>query len=467
MGNKTKDRLGGQVPFSRDAKPAQAKGSTMSDGVHCANPACTQEFPISFLVDGTLYQCPACATQFVYKAPVEVLKGVAAPILPATTKPSIGAQSVVPRRIDQWWIPALITIVVVLLVGFLALIGIKIMGPTGAGKYDNFSQSNFSIKRPEGFTRDAGQELDFQVDLVYTGAGKKLLWAVLAKDYGGRVPTPRELLELAIERLKRKFPDNFEYEKRSDGDETIANLPFMAHDFHGRTADSEEVAGEFFVGTAKGIGYVFFGWTRPEDRDEAKPGWRTARNAFSLLETRAKWTPEAINLEVVDGKGWELRFDKKFWTQEEISKELKEAHPKAVIRVEGRIPGRRTYAGDMAEAYVIVLEGKGNLTDGVTLAKKYLTDLEKPVDESPATLESTLTLEEEQLDKKIESQGTPQMRQLLRLVAGGDATKIYLIQVGSGNKQTVLLAASCPIGARKLWEENLINLSNGLIVDSP
>lgn len=434
----------------------------MSDGVHCANPACTQLFPTSLLVDGTLYQCPGCATQFVYKAPSQELPVSTPPV----EAPKI-AETVAPRRGDHWWIPALITIVVVLLLGFLAMIGIKMMGPSGGGKYDNFSQANFSIKRPEGFTRDAGQELDFQVDLVYTGAEKKLIWAVLAKDYGGRVPTNRELVELAMEKLRRKFPEKIEYEKRSDGDETIANLPFLAHDFLGRTSDTEEVAGEFFVGTNKGIGYVFYGWTRPEDRDEAKPAWKTARQAFSLLETRAKWTLEAVNLDLAEGKGWELRFDKKYWTQEEISKDLKESHPKAVLRVEGRIPGRKIYAGDMAEAYVIVLEGKGTLTDGVTLAKKYLTDLEKPVDESPATLESTLTLEEEQLDKKIESQGAPQMRQLLRLLAGGDATKIYLIQVGSGNKQTVLLAASCPIGARKLWEENLINLANGFIVESP
>ncbi len=439
----------------------------MSDGVHCANPACTQVFPTSLLVDGTLYQCPGCATQFVFKAPVQVLPSAVAPAQPTPTETPTGGRTAAPRRVDQWWIPALITIVVVLLLGFLAMIGIKMMGPSGGGTVDNFSQANFSIKRPDGFTRDAGQELDFQVDLVYTGSEKKLIWAVLAKDFGGRVPSNRELVELAMEKLRRKFPEKIEYEKRGDENETIASLPFVAHDFLGKTSDSEEVAGEFFVGTAKGIGYVFYGWTRPEDRDVAKPVWKIARNAFSLLETRGKWTPEAVNLEIAEGKGWELRFDKKYWTQEEISKDLKETNPKAVLRVEGRIPGRKIYAGDMAEAYVIVLEGKGNLTDGVTLAKKYLTDLEKPIDESPATLESTLTLEEEQLDKKIESQGAPQMRQLLRLLASGDATKIYLIQVGVGNKQTVLLAASCPIAARKLWEENLINLANGLIVESP
>jgi hypothetical protein len=135
--------------------------------------------------------------------------------------------------------------------------------------------------------------------------------------------------------------------------------------------------------------------------------------------------------------------------------------------LEGKIPGRKIYAGDMAEAYLIVLDGKKDINESVILAKEYLSGLDKPVDESKVSLEPTPTLDGEELDKTIESQGPPQKRQLLRLLSGGEAQKMYLIQVGPGNKVTILLAASCPIGARKLWEEILIKLADGLTVESP
>lgn len=446
----------------------------MSDTVRCPNRACTQVFPANLLVDGTRYQCPACASQFVFNAPVSPQSPSAAHPQSQVAPPSqsnpqvqVGGQKSPSRRNDAWWIPALFAVVGILLAGFLALVGIRMMGSTTTGKVDSFTAANFAIKRPEGFFRDAGQELEFQADLVYTGPEKKLIWAVVTRDYGERVPSYRELLELALEKLRKKFPDKVEYEKRGDADETLMDIPFTAHEFVGRTSDNDDVAGEFFVGTSKGIGYVLYGWARTDDRDQAKPAWKLARSAFSLLDTRAKWKPEEAKLELAEGKGWEIRFDKKFWTQEEISKDLKETHPKAVLRLEGKIPGRKVYAGDMAEAYVMVLEGKKDLNESVALAKDYLAGLDKPVDESKVSLEPTPTLDGEELDKNIDSQGTPQKRQLLRLLSGGEAQKIYLIQVGLGNKQTVVLAASCPMGARKLWEENLMKLADGLTVESP
>lgn len=442
----------------------------MSETIRCPNRACTQVFPTELLVDGTRYQCPACASQFVFRSPVT----------PEGPKPQ-GGQGVAnasenheekaplssSQRNDAWWLPALFAVVGILLVGFLALVGIRMMGASGSAKVDSFAPANFAIKRPDGFTRDAGQELEFQADLVYTGPEKKLIWAVVTRDYGERVPSYRELLELALEKLRKKFPEKVEYEKRGDADESLAEIPFAAHEFVGRTSDNDDVAGDFFVGTSKGVGYVLYGWARTDDRDQSKPAWKTARKAFSLLDSRAKWKPEEAKLELAQGKGWEIRFDKKFWTQEEISKELKETNPKAVLRLEGKIPGRKIYAGDMAEAYIIVLDGKKDINESVILAKEYLSGLDKPVDESKVSLEPTPTLDGEELDKTIESQGPPQKRQLLRLLSGGEAQKMYLIQVGPGNKVTILLAASCPIGARKLWEEILIKLADGLTVESP
>ena len=436
----------------------------MSETVSCPNRACTQVFPANLLVGGTRYQCPACASQFVFNAPV-TQQG--SPQANSNENPTAKAPSSPTPRKDAWWIPALFAVVGILLVGFLALVGIRMMGSTNGGKLDTFTAANFAIKRPEGLARDSGQELEFQADLVYTGPEKKLIWAVVTRDYGGRVPGYRELLELALEKLRKKFPDKVEYEKRGDAEETLVDIPFTAHEFVGRTSDNEDVAGEFFVGTSKGIGYVLYGWARPEDRDQAKTVWKMTRKAFSVLESRANWKPEEAQLELAEGKGWEIRFDKKFWTQEEISKDLKETNSKAVLRLEGKIPGRKVYAGDMAEAYVIVLEGKQDLNQSVVLAKEYLAGLDKPVDESKVSLEPTPTLDGEELDKKIESQGTPQKRQMLRLLSGGDAQKIYLIQVGLGDKKTIVLAASCPLGARKLWEDNFMKLADGLIVESP
>ena len=445
----------------------------MSETVRCPNRACTQVFPSNLLVDGTRYQCPACASQFEFKAPVApeaaagVSSGQGSDISPENINGTEPGSSTKSKRKDEWWLPALFAVVGILLVGFLALVGIRMMGSAGSGKLDTFAPANFAVKRPEGFVRDAGQELEYQADLVYTGPEKKLIWAVVSRDYGERVPSYRELLELALEKLRKKFPDKVEYEKRGDADESLIEIPFSAHEFVGRTSDNEDVAGEFFVGTSKGVGYVLYGWARTDDRDQSKPAWKAARKAFSLLESRPNWKPEEAKLEIVEGKGWEIRFDRKYWTQEEISKDLKESHPKAVLRLEGKIPGRKVYAGDMAEAYLIVLDAKKDLNESVIQAKEYLAGLDKPVDESKVSLEPTPTMDGEELDKNIESQGTPQKRQLLRLISAGEAQKIYLIQVGLGNKQTVVFAASCPIGARKLWEENLTRLADGLTVESP
>ncbi len=442
----------------------------MSDTVRCPNRACTQVFPANLLVDGTRYQCPACASQFVFQSPVSTegpTPGNGQGIADTSGNPKGKAPLSPSQRKDAWWLPALFTVVGILLVGFLALVGIRMMEASGSGKVDSFAPANFAIKRPDGFTRDAGQELEFQADLVYTGPEKKLIWAVVTRDYGERVPSYRELLELALEKLRKKFPEKVEYEKRGEADESLVEIPFTAHEFVGRTSDNDDVAGDFFVGTSKGVGYVLYGWARNYDRDKSKPDWKAARKAFFLLDSRANWKPEEAKLELAEGKGWEIRFDKKIWTQDEISKDLKENHPKAVLRLEGKIPGRKIYAGDMAEAYIIVLDGKKDINESVTLAKEYLSGLDRPVDESKVSLEPTPTLDGEELDKTIESQGPPQKRQLLRLLSGGEAQKIYLIQVGPGNKQTIVLAASCPIGARKLWEENLMKLADGLTVESP
>jgi|GEM_PF-6525697 len=445
----------------------------MSTTIRCPNPACPQVFLASSLVPGTRYQCPACGTQFAYQMPAAPPPPPAAP---SVEPPAAPGQSPSPSRPESSlpaatgadrYKPALIAMVAILLVGFVVLAAFRLFEQSRQAKPDKVVASNYQVAKQEGLKRDEELEREAQADLAYHDQPTESAVLFASRDFQTRLPTGRELIDGALEKLRKKFPEKVEYEKRPEADETIDGIPFSAYEFAARAADGSDVAGEFLVGASRGYGYYLASWGNQAGKEAAQARLKEIRQGFSQLDQRADWKAEALQLQLVEGKGWQLRMDARVWSPQEIPAELKETHTKAVTRIEGKIPGRKFYAGEMAEAYVFALDGEGDLKAAVAQAREYLLNLEKPVDDTKIGLELASSQDGEEIDRKVESQGAPQVQQLLRLISGGETQKLFLIQVGLFQKKPIFLAVSCPVKVRKLWEEEMLRLADGLSIERP
>lgn len=458
----------------------------MSAMVRCPNPACPQVFPGASMVPGTRYQCPGCGTQFAFQpvapsqptqatspaniqSPVQgsLVQNSPGPSSPDSGSPGSEAANPPGGIPDHFYKPALMALVGILLAAFVILVGFKLWEQNKQSKMDKVPGGNFQVVRRESLKRDEGLELEVQSDLVYSEIQGDGTYCFAARDFKDRLPTTREMVETALEKLRKRFPEKVEFEKRSEGDETIDGIPFSAYEFVGKGVDGQDYAGEFHLGAANGFGYFLLGWGKLEAKESGKSRRKEIRQGFSQLDLRADWKPEGTKSQVIEGKGWQLQLNSRLWSQQEIPDDLKETNPKAVVRLEGKIPNRKFFAGEMAEGYVVVLDEGADAAQGMTLAKEYILRMEKPVDDTKLTLELTTNQDGEEIDRKVESKGAPQVQQLLRLIASGESQRVFLVQAGVFQKKTIFLFVSCATSSRKLWEEELFKLADGLIIESP
>lgn len=443
----------------------------MSKQVRCPNPGCVQIFSTAAMAPGSRYQCPACGTQFVFQAPSPTPQTnlPASPKPAQPTEPSLPqanpARLPLPREIP--FIPLLGALVGTLLLGFLVLVGFRILEQRRASRGDQFPSGNYQLNKKEGWSRDESTSQFMGADMVYLEARTEDRLALISLDFRDRNPSRRELLNLTLEKLRKVFPEKLDYERKAELDQPLQEVDFQAFEFVGKTSDGKELAGEFHTGASKGIGYSLIFWGPSQTGPEAQSVRREVRLGFQFLEGRNDWQPVAVNTEAVQGEGWTLKLNPRFWRKDEIPAELKETNPGAVARIEGKLPGRKAFAGEMAEAYVIVLDKSPDLAKAMESAKAYLANLEKPVDESKITLEPTPNQEGEEVNLEVTNQGLAQNLRLFRLLAAGEANRVFVVQCGNTTDKTVFLAVSCPIGARKLWEDEMFRLAEGFALGKP
>jgi hypothetical protein len=369
----------------------------------CPNTQCSYQFDADILPPAAMVTCPLCRTRFPYRANRTVPAGGAG------GEPADQPQAAGPRVIHLRDVPKSNIWTTVIAVGafglvlLAVLVGLNMRGTSGGPSTTDAIDERLNLKVelfPPGWEEDATVRKPMDANVI----GRKRsnpdgYVAVVAKDWVDVEPRASELEELMRGGLKRGVST---LEIQPIEGETWAGHGALAVRFTGSVND-EQVRGEAYAMSYKGVGYVFFAWA-------AEAAWAGLREELVGLREkvrpaglREKWVPKRANavtypsddgtysVEDVDG-AWLKGKPADQWGPKEKSyivepDDLKGLDPKAIMafRAEYQIRERGDAKRQPARAYAEIVELE-KVGDPLEVAKTHVVERIKrdyPADNVP------------------------------------------------------------------------------------
>ncbi|HEY1379096.1 MAG TPA: hypothetical protein VGF55_20005 [Gemmataceae bacterium] len=253
----------------------------MPKDVRCPNPGCSHVFPAAAVAGVAALVCPECGGVFQVKP-----KSPGPPPLPGAA-PAGRRKS---RTASAAWLAAGLIVFVSLGLATVAVYR-QARPPASAGGPEPYrsGEHNYSFLLPgPPWHRDADLAKRLGGVLAFRRDEPASVVVLAVRAFPTYVPTPGELREEAIARL-RKFPfQNLQPEDKSGA--TLAGKPAGRFVFQG-TVDGVIQSGDVQYLTHQGVGYWLFRWCPAEAVDQAAAGLADLADRFALLDLHPDWQP--------------------------------------------------------------------------------------------------------------------------------------------------------------------------------
>jgi len=199
-------------------------------------------------------------------------------------------------------------------------------------------------------------------------------------DYKTREPSPEELLDEAIKRLKAGFP-RLQYSNPLNQGKIgeLDNEPAFQFEFRGSATDEVPMIGECTFLTRRGYGYWLICWGPAEDEGELAERFQRVRSGFRFANGREGWqpSPRPSTQLMLGDQPIQLNYVNDVWRVEENPTDY---DPRAVVVLRGfELQGERssrtpvdTYAGKSATVQLLLLDRTEDLATAVNQAKAHI-----------------------------------------------------------------------------------------------
>lgn len=299
--------------------------------------------------------------------------------------------------------------------------------------------------------------------------------ALFHRDYKNRQPTPGELVDLAIQKLRgdpnSPHPGYFtgvQWE-RVEGDHTLAGQKAIRLEFEGIDGENVECAGEAWLLAANGVGYWLFVWGPKPFRDELRPGWDELRTRFTLGTKRVGWTPTLYDPVKLDIPETPYKFEYpggELWTlRQEVGWD-----PSAkvvLLSYERDLANRppsptRQHAAKMAVLQVLRLAPSTSGEAALEAAKENLLKQQKL--ESPAAKLEVLRDRKDQVEEGPARIGglDGYLSRVEIIPEAGSRKRFFLLYAVADAEGVLVVQFDCPLDRRAYWESEFTGILNTL-----
>jgi len=410
----------------------------MSNCFPCPNPVCTHVFGLQDVKGASSLRCPRCGHSFTFQAkpaspptstaprqeakprtaspetgpvtqpPLAIPVPIATPVGPLTQSapPSRRAETFDSVTAPDWdHAPAIVEspikrnkrtrrtrdglfrlILFTFLGGFIAAVAYMLVFvlPQFGGSEDERRkvQLNFSFSTSWAYRDDLRLRRLMDCLLGMSRSNPRGHFVLHVIDYKTREPSPEELLDEAIKRLKAGFP-RLQYKNPLSEGKTgeLDNEPAYQFDFRGTAADEVPMIGQCSFLTRRGYGYWLICWGPAEEEDELEERFQRLRSGFRFANGREGWqpSPRPTTQLVLGDQAFQLNYVQDLWRVEENPTDY---DPRAVVVLRGfEMQGERssrtpvdTYAGKSATVQLLLLDRTEDLATAVEQAKAHLTN---------------------------------------------------------------------------------------------
>jgi hypothetical protein len=251
----------------------------MARDVRCPNPSCTHVFPADKIAGMAALVCPQCGGVFQVRAK----KAVA-------TAPGAAPAKPVRKRTTLLWAVAGLMILVSL--ALMAATIYRRTEPTKSTAPEPFrsTEHNYSFLLPgPPWQRDVELAKNLGAVLAFRRSDPNAVVVLRVRAYPKYVPSPGELGQEAVSRLRRLPLTNLQPEDKPEGAE-LAGRPTGRFVFQG-TRDAELISGDVLFLAYQGSAYWLYRWCPADAVDRAANDFADIAGRFALLDLHPDWQP--------------------------------------------------------------------------------------------------------------------------------------------------------------------------------
>jgi hypothetical protein len=405
--------------------------------IHCPNPGCTHVFPAAATAGVAALVCPKCGGVFqIKRTPPRPADSPAGESIPAPPAPA--AKPSTRRPMLAWTVAGLIVFVTLgLMTG--AIYRQRGSTPTGPEPFRSPTH-NYSVRLPDPpWQRDA--ELARRVGGVIAFRRENPSAAVVlaVRDFPKFVPTPAELRDEAITRMRKLPIEKMDREEKSEG--SFGGRPAGQFVFQG-VLDEVTVSGVVQYLTYEGAAYWFYRWCPQADVPAVTGDLADIADRFAFLDQRPDWQPPRKTFTGTK-LAYTLTSEGDRWDKSPHAPESYD--PAADLVLIGEVqPG---VVDPPRQATLLVLLLPADKEDPIARAEKHLLERQRDL-----YAETTLA-------GAIDKFGTgPDRIRELRLVNTKDRERLVMLRVLKEGERLVVICAECDYARRELWDTDFRKL---------
>jgi hypothetical protein len=248
---------------------------------------------------------------------------------------------------------------------------------------------DFQLREPFTF-RENERKNEVAPPVVCLSRKKPEGWLVAtARDYRTRLPTDGEMVEAAVQKLRKYLnEESFQWERLPEGGR-LAGLPAIVFAFVGENPNHIPVEGEVYLTAAQGYAFMVFTWAPEANSAQARKNWAAQREGFNIGEQRANWKEAPIRKERVPLPGFdlELALAERVWRKQDNPEDIPPG-PKLLLQFLGGDPAEeqkgqpKPTAGKNAWLYLYSLPKADSVEAAYQVAENFIKTQREGTDDA-------------------------------------------------------------------------------------